>query len=316
MLEADRLKQSLQFAVNIRREILEDENELTDLKWFDYRFDSPLNATIKFANAYSVIFKDEWAKSIDRDEALKKRPIARGDVTHNRRELTSFWHARQFADLIGVPYEFFVQAAMDWHLRSQWKHLPRPNQLICAAKGPRVLDHIRDSWTSLTGASFRYSRLPHYRQENFVGLPAQLTHREHVIKQIRDRVRPVDLIGRLIFGERVLPHELAISSFGKDLFEEAKRDFRGTVEPVVKLSTDDLRPACFMVPYAFDEHSSPCADCQAKERCRAAARIINVRIDSRHGGLDPVTARERQLNRERVARCRAKKKSLGISVSV
>ncbi|QIG51049.1 hypothetical protein G5V57_26970 [Nordella sp. HKS 07] len=315
MLEADRLRQSLRCASHIRRELLENEKELVPLKWFDYRFDTPLDATVKFAEAYALVYKDKWAESFDRDEAKRKRAIVAGGITNNRRELSSFWRVRQIADLIGVQYDSFVRAAMTWHLRSQWKRLPRPNQLVCEVKGQSVVEHVRASWAA-SGESFRYSRLPQYREENFVGLPAQLAHREHVIQQINDRVRPVELIGRMVFGERVLSHDLAISSFGYDIVEEAKRDFCRTTEPVVKLSTAQFRPACYMVPYAFDESSSMCADCQIKQRCKAAARATDKHIASRHGSLDPVTARERQLNRERVARYRAKKRGSSVSMSV
>lgn len=315
MLETDRLKQSLKFALNIRPDRLAEERELVEHKWFDYRFDSPLDATTKFAEAYSTVYREKWEQHFDRDEAPKKRPIRVGGVTHDRREFTSLWCARQKADLAGAPYDFFVRQAIEWHLRSAWKRLPRPNQLICNVKGSWVLDHIRREWQQSCDARFHYSRLPHYRNENFLGLPAQIAHREHLIQQISKRIRPTELVGRLVFGERVLPEELAVRSFGEDMLKEARQDFTGHATPVISPSSDELRPPCYMLPYANTSASPTCASCSFKRRCGAAAVLINSHIQKRCGGLDPVTARERRLNRERVALHRAKKKTLSMSLS-
>lgn len=102
-------------ASNLRPEDWRIERELSIMKWFDYRFMSPLEATLEFVEDYRFVYRAIWKSNFDASTA------ERGWFA-DRREFLTFWNARVAADALGVRYRFFIFTTMEAALRRRkWK---------------------------------------------------------------------------------------------------------------------------------------------------------------------------------------------------
>ncbi len=117
-------------AANLTPERWQDERELAKTKWFDYRFLSPIEATLKFVEDYQRAYRVQWRQSFDTATADKKRAIASGGLWHDRKEFTEFWNARAHADWLGVDYFIYCMVSMETALRrAKQKRILRPGQM-------------------------------------------------------------------------------------------------------------------------------------------------------------------------------------------
>jgi hypothetical protein len=228
------------------------------------------------------------------------------------RELTSFWRARQFADEIGVPYDQFVDGVFYTCGRRGWGRLPRPNQIYGAKFGLAVKSRVIQQWQEWTEeAKLTFSKLPQYRNENFVGLPAQVAHRDRVVSQLKTWHGDHYKMAALCFVDEVLPIERAIAEFGEAQFERARlyATDHGLAAIPTTLSDAEMRPSCFGVLNAHEATATECGACPMQESCSDAAAFVKAWAIEKIGSDDPRAERRRQQVRDRVRRHRAKAKA-------
>jgi hypothetical protein len=279
------------------------ERDLDQTKWFDYRFSTPMEATEAFASAYQEEFQRQYSKNIDTEESRGKTGTRGNSWKSNARELNSFWSARQFADELGVPYDFFVHHTMTLLLRWGWKHIPRPNQLYGDKIRDAVGKEILERWAEWTGARFTFSKLPQYLVENFRGSPAQIAHREWIIAQLKQRN---GRIGSACFTDRVLPIDLAVVEFGSDKVNDARLDTVGSPKERIVLDLDLTMPSCHGVLHSYDLSVERCRQCAAKGTCAGLTSQVRDFIVARTNSDDPIAENRRRLQRERTSKCRKK----------
>jgi hypothetical protein len=303
----ERIGGHLRIASKIAGERLAEESYLYTTKWFDYRFLSPLAATELFASEYQKIFRRTWEATFDREEAAKKQGLAKGGIYAGGGELTSIWRARQMADGLGLPYDFFISRAMDAATGRGARHLPRPNQLYHEWNCQRALA----AWKELIDARFRPSELPQYRNEAFCGLHAQIAHRKWVVDRIKARSMPSRLIGKSCFILKVLPVDIAISEFGVDRVSQARQEVVDDI-PVDHeiLRDDEFWPSCMGVPRAHTNGTDPCASCAKQGVCRTIGERLINRMREKHGSEDPIMATKRAQTAARVRKHREQKKQM------
>jgi hypothetical protein len=308
----ERIGGHLRIASKIAGERLAEERYLYTTKWFDYRFLSPLAATELFASEYQKIFRRTWEATFDREEAAKKQGLRKGGIYAGGGELTSIWRARQAADALGLPYEFFIAKAMDAATGRGARHLPRPNQLYHEWNCQRALA----AWGELIDARFRPSELPQYRNEAFCGHHAQIAHRKWVVDRIKARSMPSYLIGRSCFILKVLPVEIALSEFGADRVKQAHTEVADDM-PVdhMDLRNDDFWPACMGVPHAHASEVEPCVSCRQQSACYKIGKRLVAKLRETHGSEDPVLTQKRADTAARVRKHREKKKQMKLGKS-
>jgi hypothetical protein len=307
-----RLRHNYEFACRSQPVDACRERHLHTSKWFDYRFMSPWEATEKFVKDYQAVFCEQWRKNMDRDEAALKRAVA-GSGLDDAREFTSFLRARQLADELGVPYRFFIDAAMNKLLRDGYKKLPRPNQLYGTAVKERVIIAVSETWQEYLEAKFQVSAAPQYRNEVAVehgDQAARKAHQDHVVRELKNRREKPYLIARACFVDRVLPEDRAVHEFGHEKMQAARLETCIEPEaPVTVVDRVDMLPSCFGVAHAFDGSSDECQQCPLWRQCSVAEESVRQQLMSKLKTDDPVLAQRRQLGRERTARCRAKKRA-------
>jgi hypothetical protein len=286
-----------------------DERELHELKWFDYRFMAPREATALFAREYAVMYRRCYAANVDTEESEHKFGLRNPLLSPNRAELTSLWRARQTADLLGVPYNVFLDAAFKRLTQGLSRRVPYINQMY----GKRVMliaTAVLTQWQEIREDTLKVSGLHAYRENAFVGLSAQRAHREWVIGEIKARHgRPWD-IGSACFIEKVLPPELAEATFGCEKMAMARASVEGHLPPPCEPEAlEKLLPSCATLPGAFDSAAVECSACPFVPECARAGTWISSSLTAELGSEDPISFRRRKLQAARTQKCRAKKRA-------
>lgn len=201
----------------IPQELREDESELMQTRWFDYRHLLPAQATYLFAAIYDEIYREAHARAKDIDEAEEIMPLMVQDIFDSP-ELTSMWRARQVADRIGCRYDFYLRFAFSRFFDRTWRNFPRPNQLFSEEL---ELD-ITDEWSHAKNVTLQLAKDKRFTIDAYSGHPDQVAYHAYLVEQIKQREHQHMLIARLVFKEKVLPPEVAGEHFGIDVIRRAQ----------------------------------------------------------------------------------------------
>lgn len=283
----------------VTRDDLRSEPAVQNTKWFDYRFLPAVDATELFARAYTTSFRKKWRAYRDREEADRKRPLKL--LFTDRSEFTSLWRARLVADSLGVPYEFFIDQAIDAAAGRNCRKFPRPNQLAHDFNLPRILA----AWEQHRQTKVIFSSLPEYHSVNFRALPEQIAHQEWVVEQIKLVGASDYRIGAAVYVDCVLLEEKARRAFGEDLLLRARDAVSASTGVVV--AAPAFRRSCFGLTSAFDE--GECITCDSFKLCGKIASALDRKLVSKLGVNDGHKANERAKGRERQRLFRERRKA-------
>lgn len=104
------------FAIeNIDRDMLGEEKDLYEVKWWDYRTMHPTQATLHFYAVYKEILSEFISKYIsNKDGDSYRRNSAKKDLRASKslHTIRGFWKARQMADALGVPYPVYIRTML------------------------------------------------------------------------------------------------------------------------------------------------------------------------------------------------------------
>lgn len=294
-----------------------DESQLMMRRWFDYRFMSPLEATMSFGQHYIAGLRRYVSRNVDVGLSETVSGTKNGVPAARASWFTALWRARARTDAIFVPYDLLVDFSFDFASRRKrfWSMLPsqlhaskRNGEAWWALFNERVEDVLPSRMKSV-------AEIPHYRAENYLGLPPQLHFRELMVSEMQHEHRPlVHQIADRVFVKRHLPLEqaLTLAPPDADLSELTQRanaaaeDRAWEAKPVVKLDQADLLPSCFAVAETIDVNRAPCDICPLAASCRAAAvEAINITVAAT-GSASPVLEADRKRNSTNVAKFRAK----------
>lgn len=168
------------------------EKSLFASKWFDYRFMSPVEATIAFADELTEAGKEVYAANFDSNKAkfFKINRISSGSslvasansvyaTPKNKRLLAGYWRARQLADAIGMPYRLWGVWALSQRLRN-WKRgvMPQPTMLCDSRDAEKVMQR----WLEERKVMTLTAQHPAFKLENYCGLPVQDEYHEFLIE--------------------------------------------------------------------------------------------------------------------------------------
>lgn len=155
---------------HISRPLLAHENGLFQSKWFDYRDLHPTKATYLFAHEYRRAYRWQTARRLDLKKAEHVKGFRGSDIFKlSAGELLGFWKARQAADAIGCPYEFYLRHAFMWCDKRLWKRFPRPTQLYSVA----LIEHVIAEWEARCKSSIPVPLSSQFYADNYQGFPAQ-----------------------------------------------------------------------------------------------------------------------------------------------
>lgn len=198
-------------------ELREDEAELMQKRWFDYRDLLPAQATELFANTYVEIYRDMYGAFIDIRDAEEIKPLTGVDLFESP-DLLPFWRARQAADSLGCKYDFYLRFAFKRFVERGWRYFPRPNQLY----GEELVLDIADSWEEAKRCMLYLAKSYRFDPAGYFGHPDQDAYHAYLVEQIKAREHQHMLLARLVFKEGVLPLERAQNEFSADVLKRAQ----------------------------------------------------------------------------------------------
>lgn len=217
------------------KERLAVERELFQTKWWDYRFMSPLEATLAYIDAFGVEARKIYARDIDYERAQHIRVVTGASVREGlinneqkaKRAFTGFWRGRQVADALGMPYETYLAETLNSRMRywsavmvqdakGKWRtKMPTANQLY----GERDVERVSARWEELKASRVFYASHHAYMVENYCGAPFQDAYCAYLIDRARSSSNPVLSMADMIDNNR-LPIEVARQQLDDGIYEQ------------------------------------------------------------------------------------------------
>ncbi len=318
----DRVRDNVTALRLVMPDVLMRERERSHSKWFAYRFMSPLQATTLFADLYREAFKRYVRTHRDINDANDAKGLGSRIFGGPNRSLTEVWNARQRADELGLPYNLLFEFSFDFAGRRTRKRAPRPGQLFDSGEAGIAWPLELEKWIMdpLHQEVQRLS-MPQYRHENYRSYPVQTEFHDYILACLEERVGAWGpKLAHHCISRRHLPVRKAIRLVPKGARETAFRHLReelefaiGQNESAERLPDVAIAPACFGLPFAFEETSSECKSCPLSRQCHAAVRTVSDHMHDRFGTLSPLERSRKESTTEttrlRVQRFRARKKA-------
>lgn len=244
------------------RKWLAHEPELQQTAWFDYRFTHPTHRTYLFAHYYKEAFQQQYGKVVDYETRLEVSGYARQDPLDNRGNMKGFvknekgekvldeqgkpvkkigpklalptmlWRARQIADAVGIPYDFFTSVGLAIacdRLRAE-KNITR-SKATGAGKlllGPQhlyaedVFDKTQARWEERLLTSLRSPDSPFYKCENWQDHQYQIDLENYFVSNIQRLSNPVFALSFFVYRKKVFREERAREAFEESVLSKAK----------------------------------------------------------------------------------------------
>lgn len=210
--------------------ILDFELGLFATKWFDYRHLTPVQATRRFIQDYGVVYKDIYAREMDRERAEHVKPydldrllagLAENDPKW-KKVFKACWKARQVADALGMPYSIYLEWAFTYRMRRwQQAYLPQPQHLYQEYD----VEKIQEKWEELQGSIIFLSDHPAYLIQNYDNIAYQNDHHEWLFKQANLRADPYYHLARFI-DQDLLPVDKVRARLEPYLFERVEQNLQ------------------------------------------------------------------------------------------
>jgi hypothetical protein len=198
----------------VRKDWRDYECDLFTSKWFDYRYLNPVKATYLYAHEFKKVYRRFFRKTIDYRGAEAVRPLKRDDLFECPQALISaIWRGRQHADAMGIPYDLYIDFAMEACLRF-WKrpHLPRPAQLYSG----EVCEFVQKKWEDHQQGFLHVGDHYSFRVQHYVGTPAQDDHHEWLMNQATKRSNSFMSLKGMFDGD-LLPIAKIEARFGHEV---------------------------------------------------------------------------------------------------
>ncbi len=313
----------------IMPDVLTKERELTTRKWFDYRFMTPLAATMHFARLYRSGLQDHVRTITDLGLAKNVRGVSIRVPNEPSTTFTQLWLARQKADELSVPYEIVIRFAFEFASRRKRNCPPRPIQLFANPKTEVAWQSQFEKYREghLPLAIERSAGLPQYRVEHFKALPAQIAFRSFILDYSTSMIGDwSSKIRRECVEKRYLPvwdlMRLVPRHIRHSVVDDIRHDMRLgmlSIAPKETLPGIAFAPGCLGLPPAREATSPECSGCPFAERCERICAGVNGELIKQHGAASPVADRRlmntRQKTLARVRKHRAKKTALSSTLS-
>ncbi|MER9175301.1 hypothetical protein NKH72_17125 [Mesorhizobium sp. M0955] len=300
---------------------LTGEPKLLTKKWFDYRFLSPLEATLQFGAAYREGVRKYVHKNLDRDLAHRVEGVNVALPSAPTSTFTQLWTARQRADEFCIPYEELIEFSFAFAAGRQRLMAPTPIQLHANPRTEYAWNSEFEKFKAKRPSHALYpgTVLPQYHIEHDRGLPAQTDFREALASAVSNNPRRwSDVIARYHLVEPQLSRSMVSDLVPEDVreqeFEKAESEYdagRWGSRKSVTLDDTDFFQSCFGMQEAQQAAASDqCSSCPHQEECRFHTLMVDAVTDRNFGSVSPIVVARRAAGAARVAKHRAKKAAL------
>ena len=151
----------------IPHDLLVKEVELYRVKWWDYRFIHPTEATYAFANAYERAYRQLYAVRYDKFEAQTVKVFNNQDpLKDTTQTVLGLWTARQKADELGIRYDLYCHAGLNYS-EQVFTDLARVVELTL----PNVVELIQERWVIRNACGLVRPEIPQYADKKWANHP-------------------------------------------------------------------------------------------------------------------------------------------------
>lgn len=220
-----RMLERLMFEFFQERKHFEPEPGLMAMKWFDYRFMHPVLATYYYAQCYRRVYKRKWERHVDRRTSVYAAGIKADDLFKaDNATIRACWTGRQTADYFGMPYELYIELAMERAMGWKRDFLPRPQQLY----SEQLTNAAHAGWVERQASRLFVAADPRYRLGAWRGdgTAHQRAHEAWVCDQLAKRTpgsRAI-LLGTYLWRDPVVRERFALERFGADTLTLARAE--------------------------------------------------------------------------------------------
>ncbi len=203
--------------------LLANEQQCANKRWFDVRDLHPLAATAYFAECFMVQHANVTLCRGRSD--YKSAPFRSGIkrvllIEQSKTTLSGLWKARQTADMLSCPYDYFVFNLQLIAEKRGRRHLLRPCQLY----QKELIEIFTEQWNKRINTKLLFSEDPHFTEQAFIDNPIQREHRNFVAAQITLRAAPLNirLLASAVYNHHLFSVDYATQRF-PDLMDAATK---------------------------------------------------------------------------------------------
>ena len=191
--------------------LFEGECELQQTCWFDYRYNHPVKRTYEFAHHYMHNYRELYKRYIDMDAehiyglSRPKDPLDNSppvNKTARLRTPTCLWRARQVADGLSIPYDFYTYNALKKLMETRFYKTmlgtnsdskTRLNIQASALYSDELIECVSKRWEEYKAARIQWSDNPRLcfdeleMQAQSKPHPYKLAYEKFIVKQIITR---------------------------------------------------------------------------------------------------------------------------------
>lgn len=206
------------------------ETELNQSKWFDYRTVHPTHLCYLWAFYYREAYK-RFLTTYRTEDGMYMNGLAGKDVfaliqgkgENKGREFANpaskaVWRARQKADQLGVPYDFYIRAVMNHAESTSWARPPRPQHLY----SDDMVAAVVDAWKVKLDTQIITAEHERFLASNYSGNCDQRDYQVWLINAIKKRPHKEFGIHYCMVEKKQLHEIMATKVFGKGLIDKAK----------------------------------------------------------------------------------------------
>jgi hypothetical protein len=321
----ERLDDAVFAVTNLEHKHLSIERELVQLKWYGYRFLTPLAATKLFYDTYREQLVNYLREHKGKDVAEVAPRITFDDFTKNLANLTKAWTARQAADTFGLPYNLYIEFGIWFWSRRNWggrRYAPQINQLGYSDKSKTawLIEFEKFKKDRLGDEARLLASVPQLHPAAFRETSEQVAARVFLLELSRKSDRSwAAIIEKWCFSFPILTPESFATIVDADVIDDAIEKIGGAdrASPLLPhpLPPGALWPSCHGMPGAQDPAEPACAGCKFADSCERLAAMVVERVRETTGHDQPRKVQLRAPANERQRRLRERKK-LSIKVEV
>lgn len=210
--------------------LLQEEAELNNTKFWDYRFLHPAQATQVYAECYGAALKRAVSRRTDLWVGLNMKGLKKGIIFElSARSLNGLWRGRQMADRIGCPYDFYCEHAMQFADKARMTFLPTTSQMYTQTvperlKGlPSLVEYVVERWVARTSHSAFYAAHDAYLADNYRGGQEQIKYLNWLFSKIKASSYPEGVLCTLMEKGQISREQVmfAFPRSGNDLIRRA-----------------------------------------------------------------------------------------------
>ncbi len=284
------------------------EPDLMETAFVPYRLMSPYQRTQEFGRIFDELYRDYRKRYWAKDTWLRPRVYLQswpdGDIV-------ALWQARQHADLLGLPYRYYLRQAFEHCFAAGYRRCPAPNQIWRDPVVEAVESAAKKGVELAAYKEYRPGVLhPAFLAENYRGHPVQVAAHDDLVAKIK-QFPAFFKLGSILVNDKTMPEHVARERFGDAQVDKAlaeHRPFNPRVPGEPMPHDVAPKPGCFGTHRAA---SVVCQKCPAVESCQTLHADIGATLTARHGSEAPRASKQtsdaterkrRQRERERLDR--------------